>query len=146
MHSLYFYLAALFGTALHVSAQDGPAITSITWTGSGCPAGSAASQIATTRKVGTVIFDSVQTELDPSAPATNQDSTNCSVSLSISSIPAGNQVVLQSLIWRGYMFLREGTTGSHTINATWSNNPSGAVSSYYPCSPSSPCPFCSDFQ
>jgi hypothetical protein len=123
-------LVAVLGMGMGALAQEpprGPDITYITWSGSGCPSASVATQVGTVQKGGTVLFSSIEADLDPKVPG-DEESTDCSVAVSISSIPAGYQVVFQSLIWRGYMLLREGATGTHTISSTWLNNPCETVS------------------
>lgn len=88
----------------------GVTIKAISYTGSGCPADSVALNIAPDAKAFTLLFDSFYIEAEPSTKSnTSIASTFCDVALTLLA-PAGWQVALLSVDYRGFADLAEGDT------------------------------------
>jgi hypothetical protein len=109
----------IFGAAIAILISAGTAtaqgpdpsqvyVQSITYGGSGCPAGSVGQSIADDRESLTLIFDSFVASQGPSVPVT-QNRKNCQINLNLH-LPVGIQVSVATVDYRGYVQLPAGVT------------------------------------
>lgn len=132
---------ALSVFAGEASAQVNPAeayIKSLSYDGSGCPAGTIGQSISSDRQTFTLIFDQYVATLGPSIPVT-ENRKNCHVNINLH-VPNGFQYAVTSVQYRGYVQLSAGATAtqsstfhfaSFTKQATSSNAFAGPVSKDY---------------
>jgi len=81
-------------------------IRDITYAGSGCPAGSVGSDVASDLRAFTLLFDQYQANVGPGIPL-NQKRKNCQINLNLE-IPNGWSYTLFTVDTRGYVSLEPG--------------------------------------
>ena len=98
--------------AVPMAQSDPPAgitIESITYAGSGCPAGSVAGTLTDSRTLLTLAFDSFIAQSGPNIPA-SENRKNCLATLKLK-YPSGYQYSLFTADYRGFAAIASGSTG-----------------------------------
>ncbi len=102
--------AALTGTAAFADAPGYARIRSISYAGSGCPAGTVSQNVAPDLQAFTLIFDSFLAEKGPGIPL-SQSRKNCQVALDVD-FPSGWSYTVMTVDYRGYVALDAGVRGT----------------------------------
>lgn len=102
-------VAGLVSTQSFAFGPDSFKIKSLIQAGSGCPAGSVASNVSPDREAFTLLFDSYIAETGPGVPFANQR-RNCQLNISFE-CPAGWSFAIVELDTRGYVSLDPAISG-----------------------------------
>lgn len=108
--SVILFIAAAIQTAPVLA--DGPShvrIDSITYAGSGCPAGSLAESLSVDSRLLSIEFDSYIAEIGPGV-SRMESRKNCQINVSLS-YPQGWSFAVNEVDYRGYISLERGVTG-----------------------------------
>ena len=97
-------------TALSQTAPDWVRFRSISYAGTGCPAGTVAKNIAPDRLAFTLLFDSYVAEAGPAIPF-SQTRKNCQINLDLE-FPAGWTYTVFAVDYRGFANLQAGVRGT----------------------------------
>ena len=106
-------LIAVLGLADSAAARSAPEwvrFRSISYAGSGCPAGSVAQNVSPDRLAFTLLFDSYMAEVGPGIPLSNSR-RNCQLNIDLE-YPAGWSYTLFAIDYRGYASLEPGVRGT----------------------------------
>lgn len=104
---------ALLMSSVTSFAQSSPSyvrVRSISYAGSGCPAGTVAGNIAPDRQAFTLLFDSYYAEVGPEVPF-REKRKNCQLNIALD-FPQGWSFTLFSVDYRGYASLERGVVGT----------------------------------
>ena len=91
---------------------DGAYFADVVTNGTGCPEGSAQTQISSDGQVFTTTFSQYEVELNPSSELAMRD---CQISIKLRS-PAGQSYAVHAFYYSGTTFLEEGVRGQQTAN------------------------------
>ncbi len=103
----------LFATISSAAHADAPAyvrVRSISYAGSGCPAGSVAGNTSPDRQAFTLLFDQYVAEVGPGVPF-NQKRKNCQINVDLD-FPQGWSYSILTVDYRGYVALEGGVKGA----------------------------------
>lgn len=114
LKSILKVCAPLLALAVSGSAfADAPAyvrVRSLSYAGSGCPAGSVATNTSPDRQAFTVLFDQYIAEVGPGVPF-NQKRKNCQLNVDLD-FPGGWSYSIVTVDYRGYVALEQGVKGT----------------------------------
>lgn len=113
--TLILAAAALFAGELQ--AADAPEyvrVRSISYAGSGCPAGSVALNISPDRRAFMLMFDQYVAEVGPGVPF-NQRRKNCQINLDLD-YPSGWSYAVRAMNHHGYVSLERGIRASQKVS------------------------------
>ncbi len=121
-------VALLFSTVAASAFADAPAyvrVRSISYAGSGCPAGSVASNTSPDRQAFTLLFDQYIAEVGPGVPF-REKRKNCQVNLDLD-FPQGWSYSIFSVDYRGYEALERGVKAAQQSSYYFQGQGSTAV-------------------
>lgn len=98
--------------AFAATAHADPAyvrIRGLSWAGSGCPAGSVASNVSADLKAFTLLFDNYVAQVGPGIPL-GESRKNCQIAVDLD-FPAGWSYTVMTVDYRGYGSLESGVRG-----------------------------------
>ncbi len=101
-----------FASVANAQAPSHVRIRSISYAGSGCPAGTVSQNVAPDLKAFTLLFDSYIAEVGPGIPL-NQSRKNCQVAVDLD-FPQGWSYSLMTVDYRGYAALDAGVRGEQS--------------------------------
>lgn len=102
-------MAATLTTSAFAYGPDYVTINSISYAGSGCPAGTVAENLSDDFQAFTLLFDSYFAEVGPGVPY-REKRKNCQIAVDLS-FPQGWSFTIMDVDYRGYTSLDRGVTG-----------------------------------
>lgn len=99
-------LGALTASAAFADAPDYVRVKSISYAGSGCPAGTVATNVAPDKQAFTLLFDQYIAEVGPGVPF-REKRKNCQINLDLD-FPQGWSYTIFTVDYRGYAALERG--------------------------------------
>lgn len=98
-----------FASAAHAQSPDYVRVRSISYAGTGCPAGSVAENVSPDRQAFTLLFDSYVAEVGPGVPLSAKR-RNCQLNVDLD-FPNGWSFTIFTVDYRGYISLERNVTG-----------------------------------
>lgn len=105
-------IVASIGATAFADAPEYVRVRSISYAGSGCPAGSVAENVSMDRQAFTLLFDSYIAEIGPGV-SVREKRKNCQILVDLD-FPQGWTYTLADVDYRGYVSLERGVTGEQS--------------------------------
>lgn len=97
------------GSVAYAQSPDYVRVRSISYAGTGCPAGSVAENVAPDQQAFTLLFDSYVAEVGPGVPLASKRK-NCQLAIDLD-FPQGWSYTIFTVDYRGYLSLQRDVTG-----------------------------------
>ena len=105
-------MVAVFAANANAQVPGYVHVRSLSWAGSGCPAGSVASNVSPDLQAFTLLFDNYIAQIGPGVPLT-ESRKNCQIAVDLD-FPSGWSYSILTVDYRGYADLESGVRGEQS--------------------------------